>query len=233
MSATGGDDPIVTSFRWKSMHAQDEERDPLSTKKKLTAVVGAATLAMVLAACGAGSESTEAAGSPTADTAQADGAVVHNEADTEFVQMMIVHHEGAIEMADLIVERASAEQVRELGERVRDAQGPEIEQMTGWLESWGEESPSGMDMGGMGHGGMDMGGMDQQEAMEALEDAEGAEVDRLFLELMIEHHRGAIEMAQAQVDNGRNAAAIALAEDIIAAQEAEIAEMEQMLAESR
>lgn len=201
----------------------------MSTKTKLTAAVGAATLAITLAACGSQSEPSGAEESPTADSTQTDAAVEHNEADTEFVQMMIVHHEGAIEMADLIVERASTEQVRELGERIRDAQGPEIEQMTGWLESWGEELPSDMDHGGMDHGGMDMDGMDQQQAMEALENADGAEVDRLFLELMIEHHRGAIEMAQDQIDNGQNADAIALAEDIIAAQEAEIAEMEQML----
>lgn len=202
-------------------------------KKTVTAIAGAAVLAIVLAACGSEPGPSDAGESPTAaDSTQADEAVVHNEADTEFVQMMIVHHEGAIEMADLIVDRASTAQVRELGERIRDAQGPEIDQMTAWLESWGEEMPSDMDHGGMDHGGMDMGGMDQQEAMEALEGAEDAEVDRLFLELMIEHHRGAIEMAQAQVDNGQNADAVALAEDIIIAQEAEITEMEQLLSES-
>ena len=213
---------------------QDEERDLLNAMKKtVTAIAGAAVLAIVLAACGSEPGPSEAGESPTAAAStQADEAVVHNEADTQFVQMMIVHHEGAIEMADLIVDRASTAQVRELGERIRDAQGPEIDQMTAWLESWGEEMPSDMDHGGMDHGGMDMGGMDQQEAMEALEGAEDAEVDRLFLELMIEHHRGAIEMAQAQVDNGQNADAVALAEDIIIAQEAEITEMEQLLSES-
>ncbi|WP_342777036.1 MULTISPECIES: DUF305 domain-containing protein [Miniimonas] len=204
-----------------------------TTKTKMVAVAGAAALVIALAGCSSEPESAGGQASPTAtDSPATQEAVVHNEADTEFVQMMIVHHEGAIEMADLIVERASTAQVRELGERIRDAQGPEIEQMTGWLEAWGEELPSGMDHGGMDHDGMDMGGMDQQEAMQALADAEDAEVDRLFLELMIEHHRGAIEMAQSQVENGQNADAIALAEDIITAQEAEITEMEQMLDES-
>ncbi len=193
-------------------------------------VAGATTLAVVLAACGADPEPSEPEGSPTAaESVETEDAAEHNAADTEFVQMMIVHHEGAIEMADLIVERAQTEQVRELGERIRDAQGPEIEQMTGWLESWGEELPAEAEHGAMDHGGMDMGDMDQQEAMEALQSAEGAGVDQLFLELMIEHHRGAIEMAQAQVENGQHPDAIALAEDIITAQEAEISEMEQML----
>ena len=205
-------------------------------KRRLTVAVGATALAVVLAACGTApgsSESEETSATPTAAESIETGDVAgHNAADTEFVQMMIVHHEGAIEMADLIVERAQIEQVRELGERVRDAQGPEIEQMTGWLESWGEELPAEAEHGAMDHGGMDMGGMDQQEAMEAIRNAEGAEADRVFLELMIEHHRGAIEMAQAQVDNGQHPDAIALAEDIITAQEAEITEMEQMLRDS-
>ena len=199
-------------------------------KRRLMVVAGATTLAVVLAACGADPEPSEPEGSPTAaESVETEDAAEHNAADTEFVQMMIVHHEGAIEMADLIVERAQTEQVRELGERIRDAQGPEIEQMTGWLESWGEELPAEAEHGAMDHGGMDMGDMDQQEAMEALQSAEGAGVDQLFLELMIEHHRGAIEMAQAQVENGQHPDAIALAEDIITAQEAEISEMEQML----
>src|SRR5690625_2945483 len=116
-----------------------------------------------------------------------------------FAQMMIVHHEGAIEMADLAVEQASSEEVRSLAERIYAAQGPEIEEMTSWLEAWGEDTAP---MGGMeGHGGMDMEGMSQEEAMAELESLSGAEFDRRFLELMIAHHRGAVDMAQSELDD--------------------------------
>lgn len=201
----------------------------MSMRTRLTTAVGAAMVAIVLAACGSESGTSGSGGSPPEDATSADATAAHNEADTEFAQMMIVHHEGAIEMADLVVERAATAQVRELGERIRAAQAPEIERMTTWLESWGEPLASDADHDGMDHGGMDMGGMDQQQAMTALDNADDADVDRLFLELMIEHHRGAVVMAEAQIADGQNADAIALAHDIIAAQEAEIAEMAQLL----
>ncbi|WP_454778539.1 DUF305 domain-containing protein [Georgenia muralis] len=209
--------------------------------------VAAATLATVLV-LGACSEADDPAATPTtaSATTAAPGAAdeatsesttdesmtdaVHNDADTEFAQMMIVHHEGAIEMAELAASDASTEEVRALGERISAAQGPEIDLMTSWLEAWGEPTAAEDDMAGMDHGGMDMGGLSQEEAMAELESAEGAELDRRFLELMIEHHRGAIEMAEGQLDEGADPAALALAEQIIADQEAEIAEMEELLA---
>src|SRR5690606_39526011 len=185
------------------------------------------------AACGDGEQTTPeepAAGTATEETT--DGATeaedVHNDADTMFAQMMIVHHEGAIEMADLAVEKADSEEVRSLAERISAAQGPEIEQMTSWLETWGEEtSPMGHE--GMDHGGMDMEGMSQEEAMAELESLSGAEFDQRFLELMIAHHRGAVDMAQEELDGGENPQALELAQKIIDDQQAEITEMEELL----
>ena len=154
----------------------------------------------------------------------------HNEADTTFAQMMIIHHEGAIEMAELAVERAETPEVVSLAERIAAAQGPEIEQMSAWLTAWGEEtSPS--EHGGMDHGGMDMDGMSQEEMMGELDGLSGAEFDERFLSGMIAHHQGAVEMAEAELDEGENAEALALAEKIIADQQAEIAEMEELLGE--
>lgn len=144
-----------------------------------------------------------------------------------FAQMMIVHHEGAIEMSELAVERADSDEVRSLAEGISAAQGPEIEQMTSWLEAWGEDTQT--DMGGMGHSGMDMEGMSQEEAMGELGDLSGADFDTRFLELMTAHHQGAIEMAEAELADGENPQALDLAEQIIADQEAEIEQMEQML----
>ncbi|GAA4288661.1 DUF305 domain-containing protein [Georgenia daeguensis] len=211
----------------------------MTLKNRLLTLGGAVTLALTLAACGGG---TEEAGDPVAETttatagttatssgAPADGEVdaAHNDADTMFAQMMIVHHEGAIEMADLAVEKAGSEEVRTLAEGISAAQGPEIEQMTSWLEAWGEDSAP---MGGMeGHGGMDMEGMSQEEAMAELEGLSGAEFDQRFLELMIAHHQGAVEMSETELADGENPQALELAQKIIDDQQAEIAEMEQML----
>ncbi|MPV37877.1 DUF305 domain-containing protein [Georgenia subflava] len=144
-----------------------------------------------------------------------------------FAQMMIVHHQGAIEMADLAVEKAENEDVRSLAEDISAAQGPEIEQMTSWLQAWGEDIEP---MGGMeGHGGMEMDGMSQGEAMAELEGLSGTDFDRRFLELMTAHHQGAVTMAEEELADGENPQALELAQTIIDDQQAEIAQMEQML----
>lgn len=198
-----------------------------------------ATLALVLAGCGesagdSGTPSGTAGGGGAPATTQTAADEAHNDADTTFAQMMIVHHEGAIEMADLAVQQAGSEEVRALGEDISSAQGPEIEKMKSWLSAWGEETAPAGGTGGMDHGDMDMGsmemdGMNQQEAMAELQTLSGTDFDRRFLELMIAHHRGAVEMAQAELEDGRNPQALELAEKIIADQEAEIATMEQLL----
>ncbi|GAA4626443.1 DUF305 domain-containing protein [Cellulomonas oligotrophica] len=194
------------------------------TRLRTAGAATALTLALLLTGC-AGQSGTDAGSAPAAS---ADAAGV-NETDVWFAQMMIVHHEGAVEMAELAVEDATTDEVRELAERIRDAQGPEIELMQGWLDAWGEPEPAGMDHGGMDHGGMDMEGMDQQEAMASLEGLDGLDVDRSFLDLMIAHHRGAVEMSEVELADGSDPAALDLAEQIIEDQEAEIAEMEDLL----
>ncbi|HAQ59487.1 MAG TPA: DUF305 domain-containing protein [Microbacterium sp.] len=157
---------------------------------------------------------SSASASPAADV---------NNADMQFTMMMIPHHEQAVEMADMILAKDGIdERVVTLAEQIKAAQGPEIELMESWLDDWG--TPMG-DMGGMDHGGM----MSDTD-MQALEDATGVEASRLFLEQMIVHHEGAIEMAQTEVDNGQNADVIALAEAIIASQTTEITTMEDILA---
>lgn len=154
----------------------------------------------------------------------------HNDADVEFAQGMIPHHRQAVEMAQLAADRADSREVLELAERIEAAQAPEIDEMTGWLVAWGEEIPEG---DGMDHGGMDMGaggtGMMSAGEMEMLGAASGAEFDRMFLEMMIVHHEGALEMAETQATEGEYPVALALAEQIIATQQAEIDEMNGLL----
>ncbi|MEE6272410.1 DUF305 domain-containing protein [Georgenia sp. MJ206] len=182
--------------------------------------------AQTIAVTEAASETSTPATDPSAE---GDVGTNHNEADTGFAQMMIVHHAGAIEMADLAVERADSEDVRTLAEGISAAQGPEIEEMTSWLETWGEETSPMGGMEGMGHAGMDRGGMDQEGAMAELESLSGSEFDRRLLELMIMHHEGAVEMAQTELDNGESSQALGLAQKIIEDQEPEIEQMEQMV----
>lgn len=151
-----------------------------------------------------------------------------NAADVMFVQMMIPHHEQAIEMSDLLLAKDGIdEDVRALAEQIKAAQQPEIDLMETWLDEWGMDMPGMGDMDGMGHGD----GMMSEDDMEALEAATGVEASRLFLEQMIEHHEGAIEMAEDQIDDGENADVIALSESIVESQTAEIATMKQLLVE--
>lgn len=196
-------------------------KQPRHTGLALSALVALSPLV----ACGAPSEPAAPATS-VAVTSTGQVAAQHNDADTMFAQMMIVHHEGAIEMSDLAGARAGSAEVKALAERISAAQGPEIEQMASWLEAWGEPTDAG---GHAGHGGMDMNGMTQEEMLAQLEGLSGAEFDQAFLEGMIAHHEGAVEMSETQLADGENPEALALAEKIIADQEAEIAEMRGLL----
>lgn len=208
----------------------------MTNKARLATVAGSVVLALTLTACGGAAEEATPAQStdPTNTPSQSPGGTNvidadHNEADTAFAQMMIVHHEGAIEMAELAVERAATNEVRTLAEGIAATQGPEIERMTSWLETWGENPAPAGDMAGMDHSGMDMGGLDQDAAMEELQSLSGTKFDRRFLELMTEHHRGAVEMAEAQLRAGQNPEALELAQQIIDDQTTEIALMATML----
>lgn len=165
----------------------------------------------------------------------------HNDQDVAFATDMIPHHAGAVEMAELAVDRAESQEVKELASDIEAAQGPEIEQMSSWLETWGEDVPEGSGgMGGMDHGDMgdDMAGMDDMpgmmsaEEMSELEATSGADFDQLFLSMMVEHHKGAIEMAQVEQSEGENPAAIDLAETIEESQTEEIQTMEDLLADA-
>jgi len=194
--------------------------------KNRAAATAAITLTALLALAGCAS-TTSSGGMDNmpgmGSSASASPAANVNNADMQFTMMMIPHHEQAVEMADMILAKDGIdERVLTLAEQIKAAQGPEIELMESWLDEWG--TPMG-DMDGMDHGGM----MSDTD-MQALEDATGAEASRLFLEQMIVHHEGAIEMAQDEVDNGQNPDVITLAENIIASQTTEIATMEDILA---
>jgi uncharacterized protein (DUF305 family) len=178
-------------------------------RTRISTVFGAIAATTLLAACGS----------------DADQAADHNAADVTFATEMIPHHRQAVEMAELAGTRANSPEVLELAEEIAGAQEPEIETMSGWLESWGEPVPE--EMGGMDHGGMT--GMMSEEQMRALEAATGPAFDDMFLEMMIEHHTGAIQMAQTEQSEGQYADAVELAAQIEQAQQAEIETMQDLL----
>lgn len=192
----------------------------------------AVAAALVLAACGSDDGSDTGSGAQTPASASAeDTAGAHNDQDVSFAQDMIPHHQQAIQMAEMAAAQASSAEVKDLAARIEKAQDPEIETMSGWLKTWGEDVPSSMP--GMDHsGGSGMPGMMDTEDMNKLMEASGADFDTMFLTMMVEHHEGAVEMATTETDKGRYGPAKKLADDIITAQTAEIEEMNKLLGKS-
>lgn len=195
----------------------------------------AVAAALVLAACGSDDGSDTGSGTQTSASAGSeDTADAHNDQDVSFAQDMIPHHQQAIQMSKMAASQASSAEVKDLAARIEKAQDPEIETMSGWLESWGEDVPSSMP--GMDHGGhsgsSDMPGMMDTEDMDELMEASGKGFDAMFLTMMVDHHEGAVEMATTEKDKGQYGPAQKLADDIITAQNAEIEEMNKLLGKS-
>ena len=137
--------------------------------------------------------------------------------DLMFAQMMIPHHEQAIEMSDLALQNSNNAEIRDLATKIRGEQAPEIELMKSWSDSH---------MGS--HMGHIMNGMLSDDEIRELEKARGIEFDRLFLEGMIKHHEGAIDMAE-DVEDSTNKEVAKLAKSIISTQRAEIEYMKELL----
>lgn len=150
----------------------------------------------------------------------------YNADDVAFATNMIPHHQQAVELSALVPDRSTNPELITLAGQVSAAQQPEIETMKVFLVQWKENPDTGS--GHQGHGAP-MAGMVDEGTMTKLESLKGPEFDRLWLESMISHHQGAIEMAKAEVANGENVDAKALAQTIIDTQQAEIGQMKQML----
>ncbi|MBW8303638.1 MAG: DUF305 domain-containing protein [Brevundimonas sp.] len=164
------------------------------------------------------------------------------EADARFMQHMIVHHAQAVEMVDLMQTRASTEAVRRLGDRIAQSQAAEIALMRDWLSGRGlPTTAADLHAGhhGAGHGSADpdvplMPGMLSPARMAALAAARGPEFDRLFLEGMIRHHQGALDMVEALLDDpeaGEDPMLSDFTSSVTADQSAEILRMQSILSE--
>lgn len=226
-------------------------KDVFTMKKIFPLSTAALAMTLALSGCGAddtgqtpemnhSTMGTEQSSRPTGGASSESGSTndvsaEHNKADVMFAKMMSVHHSQAVTMSNVILDKEDIPpRVAELARQIKEAQGPEIETMTSWLKAWGEPVPigdHGMDgmhsMEGMSSGQME--GMMSGEQLQQLKDAEGTKAAKLFLSHMIEHHKGAVEMAQQEVENGTNPEAIALAKQMIKAQKAEIETMKELL----
>ncbi|MFI5626859.1 DUF305 domain-containing protein [Nocardioides sp. NPDC051685] len=144
--------------------------------------------------------------------------------DADFVTMMIPHHAQALEMTRLAKEHGVDPEVVSLAERIEAAQGPEIVAMSGWLDARGLRVPRASDPPHT------MAGMLSPAQLSELGKARGEKFDRLFLTGMIQHHQGALEMAEPMASTGSDALAIEMAMDVEATQSVEIEIMEKLLA---
>ncbi|MCO4255570.1 DUF305 domain-containing protein [Pseudarthrobacter cellobiosi] len=210
----------------------------MMNKKFLSLSATAIAAALALAGCSTGTSGSSATSSSASTGSSMPGmdhgtgmmsssapaaAAEHNAPDTMFAQGMIPHHEQAVEMSEMMLQKKDIPaSVTDLATRIKAAQAPEIETMTGWLKSWNE--PATM---GAGH---TMNGMMGEDDLKQLEAAQGTEAAKLFLKQMIAHHEGAVTMAKTETAQGKNADAINLSKNIVTAQEAEIKEMQDLLA---
>jgi uncharacterized protein (DUF305 family) len=204
---------------------------PIVTRMVAAFAAGAAALLLSSCTSPAGS-----AGSPgdghTDHTHNADEPAItgapegYNADDVAFATNMILHHRQAVELSGLVDSRSTDPELVGLAQQIAAAQKPEIETMKVFLVQWNENPDTSS--GHAGHGGA-MQGMVDDGTMARLNSLSGAEFDKLWLESMIGHHQGAIEMAKAEIANGDNADAKRLAQSIVDTQQAEIGQMNQML----
>ena len=198
-------------------------------KKTIAAL--AATFAVLL---GAGC-ATDAPSSTSSESAADNSAAQHNDADIEFAQSMIPHHMQAVHMSQMAATRAGSDEVKALAKQIEAAQLPEISDLKSLLAEWGADVPADMSGGGHGghmdHGSMhgDMEGMLTTEELDSLDNAQGTEFDKLYLEYMIKHHEGAVTMTEKVIADGRNDELVAMAEKMQEDQTAEIEQMQKML----
>lgn len=210
----------------------------MHTTKTRTRALGAIalTLALGVGLTACGDDASDAAGKAEVSTTE------HNDADVAFASDMITHHAQALSMVDLTLDRPLDPEVQALAEDIREAQAPEIETMADWLTSWGEDVPATMrdhvngghdmddmsdNMDGMDHD--DMPGMMTADDIDELENAGDDQFQDMWLQMMIEHHEGAVEMAEAEQEDGRFKDAVDLAGRIIDAQNQEIDTMKDLL----
>lgn len=196
-----------------------------SATTRLAAGLAALAATVAVSSCAAATKEDHG-GHDTTSAAAAGPESSHNADDAMFAQLMIPHHQQAVELAALVPDRSTNPALITLASAISAQQQPEIDTMKGMLAKWGVSPDASHDSG---HAGMAMQGMVDDATMVKLEALRGSEFDQLWLTSMISHHRGAIAMANTEIDDGKNTDMMALARTIVTAQQAEIDQMTAML----
>ena len=196
---------------------------------RIAAVLIALFAALLLTACSGSDDKTDTATTDEAISTPAPPGF--NAEDHQFATNMIPHHEQAIELAALAPQHSTDQDLIALAAKISAEQEPEIKALRVFLVQWDENPEDDASHGDHGgDGGHDaMAGMVDEATMAKLQTLQGAEFDTLWLQSMISHHQGAIEMAKAEVANGQNVDIKRMAQTMVDTQQAEITQMNQML----
>lgn len=244
---SAGADPVTTRTLGTTTAVSTRAARTRTRRYRAAGLGALGVTALLLSGCAGGSSAASgiASASSSADAASASSSDEHgghgmsgtsasrsgdataasdrNDADVMFAQMMLPHHQQAVELSDVMLGKSGVDpRITSLAQQIKAAQGPEITTMQGWLQEWG--APATMPAG-QAHS---MDGMVAEADVQALRDADGARADDLFLSQMIGHHEGAVAMAEDELADGRNAQATHLAQQVIDSQTAEIATMKSL-----
>ena len=187
------------------------------TPRKILVIAAIVGSVITVSAC-------STAATPSTSGSSASASASFNKADVNFATDMAGHHQQAVEMSQMLLDKSNIDpRIVALAKEIKAAQGPEIKQMKSWLADWGQKSDS--------MSGMDMGGSMMSDAdMNDLKSSTGLTASKLFLTQMTVHHKSALVMAKTEVDSGKNADAVTLAKNIISTQTTEITKMSDILA---
>ena len=192
--------------------SQTRSRTNSPTRRGRRALVTGLTVvtALVLAACGGDDgggapETTPSAASSRGTTASGE---TWNEADVAFAQMMIPDHQMVAQMATLAQKKATTKELKALSQRMKTGQTRAAEKLTGWLSAWGQPTTA--------TGKMDMpGAMSEQDMAMLTSMKKGMHFDMMFAQMMAEHHKGVLTMAEDELANGKNPEAKAMATSMV------------------
>jgi uncharacterized protein (DUF305 family) len=194
--------------------------------RRVAAALASVTAALVLSSCSSSASGGHADHSPADEPVITGQPAGYDADDVSFATNMIPHHQQAVDLSAMVPDRSTNAGLIALAKQISAAQQPEINVMKVFLVQWNENPDT--NSGHTGHGST-MKGMVDPATMTKLESLNGAEFDKMWLESMISHHQGAIEMAKAEIANGDTVDVKSLANNIVTTQEAEIGQMTRML----
>jgi uncharacterized protein (DUF305 family) len=201
-----------------------------------TRLLPAAAVVLLLLTAGCSDDGGEA---PSAAVSTAANGDVFNAADADFASELVQHHALALVLVDMSRTAEVSPGLTATAAGILDAQSVEIQTATAWLSAWDLPVPETLRDHANAHAaergeeveipGADLPGMPGHDDLAELEQLEGHAFERRWLELMIAHHEGAIEMAEEEVDDGEFPAAVELAESVAAAQRGQVEQMRSLL----